>query len=113
MVKHENKKSMTEAHITEAARLFSILSDPSRLKILSSLMRSPACVTEIVARTGLRQGNCSKHLATLLDAGFVQRERSGNFAIYKISDPRLHELCSLMCARIEESARARLAALTR
>jgi len=107
----ELSKKMTDAQVAEAARLFSVLSEPSRLRILRALMGGPLNVTEIMDATDLRQGNVSKHLGLLLDAGLVTRERDGNFVRYAIADPMLHDLCELVCCRTERQARERLEAL--
>ena len=104
---------MTDAQIDEVARLFGILSDSSRLKLLRVLMRGPLTVSELINETGLKQGNVSKHLGVLLHARFVAREREGNFARYAIADPRLFQLCDLMCMRIKEDARQRVKELAR
>ncbi len=104
---------MSDAQVEEAARLFGILSEPSRLKLLRALMKQPLTVSELVEETGLQQGNVSKHLSVLLGARFVARERDGNFARYTLSDSRLHALCDLMCARIAEDAQQRILELVR
>ena len=109
----KKKLPMTDAQIDEVARLFGILSDSSRLKLLRVLMRGPLTVSELINETGLKQGNVSKHLGVLLHARFVAREREGNFARYAIADPRLFQLCDLMCMRIEDDARKRVKELTR
>ena len=105
-------KLMSDAQVDETARLFGILSDPSRLKLLRALMPEPLTVSELMEATDMKQGNVSKHLGVLLTARFVAREREGNFARYSLADPRLHELCALMCMRIEEDARQRAKELT-
>lgn len=104
----KNKNVMSDGQVEEAARLFAILSEPSRLKILRALMGDSMTVTELIEATGMRQGNVSKHLGVLLSARFVAREKEGNFARYSVSDPNLFTLCELMCGRIEEDARRRL-----
>lgn len=104
---------MSDAQVDEAARLFSILADPSRLKLLRALMRQPLIVSELVEETGLKQGNVSKHLGVLLHARFVAREQKGNFARYALADKKLFQLCDLMCARIEDDARQRALDLSR
>ena len=109
----KNHAPMSEAHMTEAAKLFGVLSEASRLKLLRALMEQPMTVTELVAETGMKQGNVSKHLGMLLNARFVAKEREGTFARYRIADDNLYRLCELMCVRIEEDVRQRAAALTR
>ena len=96
---------MSDAQLDEAARLFAILAEPSRLKLLRTLMNQAMTVTELIEATGMKQGNVSKHLGMLLDARFVSKEKEGNFARYGIADSKLFELCELMCGRIEQDAR--------
>ena len=100
----KNKSPMSDHQITEAARLFGLLAEPARLVILRALMSGPANVSELVDRTGLKQGNVSKHLGILLGSRFVDRRREGHFVIYAIADPSLFQLCDLMCRRIESDA---------
>lgn len=104
---------MSDAQIDETARLFGILADSSRLKLLRALMAAPLTVSELIEATAMKQGNVSKHLGVLLNARFVAREREGNFARYSLADPRLYDLCALMCMRIEQDARQRIKELTR
>lgn len=111
----KNKPSMSDSQIEEAARLFGLLAEPARLMLLRALMTGPANVGQLVASTGLKQGNVSKHLGILLGSRFVERRRQGNFVVYGIADPSLYQLCDLMCRRIEADAFAqagRLAGLT-
>lgn len=98
---------MSDAQIEEVSRLFGILSEPSRLKLLRALMEAPLTVSELMEATGMKQGNVSKHLGVLHHARFVARQREGNFIRYQLSDPRLYPLCELMCTRIAEDARQR------
>lgn len=104
--------SMSDAQVEEVAKLFSILAEPSRLKLLRALMTKAMTVTDLIAATGMKQGNVSKHLGVLLDVRFVAKEKEGNFARYSIIDPKLFTLCELMCGRVEEDARIRLDALS-
>jgi DNA-binding transcriptional ArsR family regulator len=98
-------KKLSDDQITEICRLLGLLSEPSRLVLLRALMDGPLTVTELMDVTGLKQGNVSKHLGLLQSARFVSRERDGNFARYKLADPRLVELCQLMCTRVKDDAR--------
>ncbi len=104
--------SMSDAQIEEVSRLFGILSEGSRLKLLRALMGGSLTVTELMEATGMKQGNVSKHLGVLLTVRFVAREREGNFARYSIADTRLFQLCRLMCERIGDDARQRHLELT-
>lgn len=102
---------MSDGQIEEAAALFGILSEPSRLRLLRALMDGGLTVSGLMEATGMKQGNVSKHLGVLLRARFVRREREGSFARYEISDRRLFPLCRLMCERMSHDARSRLSEL--
>lgn len=104
---------MTDAEVEEAARHFTILSEPSRLLLLRSLMSGPHTVTELVKATGMKQGNVSKHLGVLLNARFVAKVKEGTFARYSIDDPVIVPLCELMCDRLHRDAENRLQNLTK
>jgi DNA-binding transcriptional ArsR family regulator len=108
----KRSKSLNDAQIGEAARLFTLLSEPARLRLISTLMGEPLTVTELVHATGLKQGNVSKHLSMLLDARLLAREKEGNFARYFIADPCLVELCDFVCHRMAQEAKRRLSALS-
>ena len=107
----EKNPIMSDAQLEETARLFGILSEPSRLRLLRALMREPLTVSELMETTEMKQGNVSKHLGVLLTARFVAREQDGNFARYTLIDPKLHQLCKIMCERIDEDVHARLRVL--
>ncbi len=88
------------------ARLFQTLGDTTRLQILHILKESPAYVLELVDKTGLKQSNVSKQLGILHEAGLVARERHGNQIRYSIADPRIFDLCRLVCRKIHQEAKA-------
>lgn len=107
----KSTSQLTDAHLEEVARIFGTLAEPSRLKLLRSLMERSMTVSELVEETGMRQGNVSKHLGVLLTAEFVSRKPEGNFVRYALTDSTVRELCHLMCARVEQHARRKLSAL--
>ncbi len=87
------------------AKLFRGLGDPSRLSILETLMNGPRKVHEIVAATGLTQPNVSSHLACLRDCGLVDSEQAGKFVVYRLSDPRIHQMIDLAGSLVADVAR--------
>jgi ArsR family transcriptional regulator len=89
------------------ASRFRMLSEPTRLKILGSLGDKEMTVTELVTATGAHQGNVSKHLGALLQAGIVSRRKVGLTANYKISDPTIFAMCELVSSRLKEDLEKR------
>src|SRR5512141_52686 len=81
-----------------AERLFKVLADESRLRILQALEGGERSVSEILERTDLSQTLASFHLRTLREAGIVTTERRGPFIFYSLADPSLPNLLQA-CAR--------------
>jgi DNA-binding transcriptional ArsR family regulator len=88
---------MNEKHIKELAILFKILSEPSRLYILHSLMDGPKTVLKIVDQVPTKQANVSKQLKILFEAGLVDKKRIGTSIEYRIKNPIVKKLCSTVC----------------
>lgn len=107
----ENKITMSDGQVEEAARLFGMLSEPARLYLLRALMEGAAPVGKLVALTGIKQGTVSKHLGILHASRFVARRREGTQVWYEISEPALFELCELMCSRIQRDVEGQIARL--
>ncbi len=78
--------------IKSLSRIFKILGEPNRLKILTSLGLECRPVSAIVAATGLSQTNVSFHLRALREAGLVKPEKNGTFVFYCLPDPELRKI---------------------
>ena len=99
------KKFLSAAQLTAVSRLFSVLSEPSRLALLQALRSRALSVTELVEATSMKQANVSKHLAVLHDHHLVKREREGISIRYAIADPMVFSLCTLVCGKMERDAK--------
>jgi DNA-binding transcriptional ArsR family regulator len=75
------------------ASRFKILAEPTRLQILAALCNQERSVQEICDDTGLLQGNVSKHLRLMKDAGVVACRREGVWRYYRVIDTELLALC--------------------
>ena len=82
------------------ARYFSLLAEPTRLKILHTICHDERSVSSIVAATGATQTNVSRHLSLMHQAGVVSRRRDGSTVFYKVLDPEFAEICRNVCVRI-------------
>jgi len=96
------QQSADELHAVfdAVARYFSLLAEPTRLRILHAICQSEQSVSAIVAATGATQTNVSRHLALLLRAGVVGRRREGSTVYYAIADPEFVTICRSVCVRI-------------
>lgn len=66
-------------------RVFRAFADPTRLRILSLLLRGELCVCDIVNTLDIPQPTASRHLAYLRKAGLVEARRDGLWMYYKLA----------------------------
>lgn len=75
-----------ESGLTDAAELFKVLGNESRLWLLLLLDREPRTVSRLAEATSLSQPLVSQHLRTLRQSGLVTATRTGKEMIYRVSD---------------------------
>lgn len=70
-------------------RLGRALADPSRSRILLSLLQEPGYPGRLADDLGLTRSNVSNHLACLRGCGIVAATPEGRSTRYEIADPHL------------------------
>lgn len=75
-----------ERGVAEAAALFKLLSNESRLRLIQLISESPCTVGELAERTTMSQPLVSQHLRSLRQGGLVTAERHGKEVTYAIAD---------------------------
>ena len=83
-----------------AAELFSVLSTPVRLRLISALCHGEKNVSQLLSEIDATQPNMSQHLATLYRAGILARRRDGTQIFYRIQSERAATLCRAVCTQI-------------
>ena len=83
-----------------AAEIFSLMSTPMRLRIISSLCRGQKTVGELLEEIETTQPNMSQHLNQLYRAGVLGRQRQGQSMVYRIQNERAAMLCRAVCTQI-------------
>jgi DNA-binding transcriptional ArsR family regulator len=93
---------MSEADevLESVASYFSLLAEPTRLKVMHAICERERSVGDIVSETGLTQPNVSRQLRQLHMRGVVSRRKDGNLVYYQVADRVLMDLCRTACARI-------------
>lgn len=88
-------------------RVGTALADPTRRRLLLSLVESPAFPSDLADELGLTRGNVSNHLACLRGCGLVSAAPVGRRVLYELADPRLGsalaQLASLVLVATEGS----------
>jgi len=88
---------MDEKVLDSLSRLFRLLNDPNRLKILFTIGKEMKSVSEIMDETSLPQTLVSFHLRPLRESGILVTERRGAFIYYSLSEPTLIDLLISLC----------------
>src|SRR5438132_4373708 len=91
------------------ARIGKALSSPHRLEILELLAQGDRTVDSLATEMGLSLANTSQHLQALRQAALVESRKDGLFVYYRLADPEVFQLCSV----VRTVAERRLAELER
>lgn len=91
--------TMSEDDAAELERLFKLIADRSRLRILNALAQAdgePVCVCEFTELLRVSQPTVSHHLKQLTEAGLLERERRGNYVYFSLRPGALDRIASLV-----------------
>ncbi len=84
------KKALPENTVERLSRLFSALSDPTRLKILHALtVTEELCVCDLAALAELSVSAVSHQLRLLRDRDLVRARRDGRMVFYSVADDHI------------------------
>lgn len=86
--------------LEQVAEFFAAMAVPMRLKILSALRDGERNVGDLTAEFGCSQANVSKHLRVLAQKGLIGKTNRGTSAFYRVIDPRVYQLCDLVCVQV-------------
>lgn len=89
-----------DAVFDSVAELFSLLSTPIRLKIISALCRGEKNVSQLLAEIDTTQPNMSQHLSTLYRAGVLGKRRDSTQIYYRLQSERVATLCRAVCTQV-------------
>lgn len=99
-----SKKQLTPEQMDtlfrEVSQFFSVLAEPSRLRILYALCQGEKSVSEVIELSKSSQANVSRHLGTLHEAGILHRRKVGTTVFYSICDDATLEICQRVCGRV-------------
>lgn len=84
----------------EVASYFSLLCEPTRLKILYAVCNGERFVGDIVSEVGSTQANVSRQINMLYRAKILARRKEGTQVYYRIDDEKTVELCKTVCSRV-------------
>jgi len=90
----------SDAVFESAAELFTLLSTPIRLKIISAVCNGEKNVSQLLAEIETTQPNMSQHLSTLYRSGVLAKRREGTQMYYRLQSERVATLCRAVCTQV-------------
>lgn len=93
------RPALTKEQAESTAQMLSVVSNPTRLQILSMIHHSPdgrARVADLTAALELRQPSVSHHMKVMTESGILHREPVGREAWYSIQPERLAAIADLL-----------------
>ena len=92
--------ALAAGDVERAAEVFSLLSTPSRLRILGALCEGEKCVGDLAQATGLPQPTVSQQLSLMFRAGLLARRREGVQVHYRVDEKARGFLCRAIRALV-------------
>jgi len=101
-VEKTKAKLPEDENIFDMADTFKLLGDPTRLKIILSLIESELCVCDLSAVTGNSVSAVSHQLRLLKNFRLVKYRKQGKMVYYSIDDHHIKNLVKQLKTHIEE-----------
>ena len=76
----------TQQEMDDAAELFKVFGDPTRLKLLAALLAQEMCVCDLSDLLGISQSAVSHQLRLLRTSRLVKNRREGKSVYYSLAD---------------------------
>ena len=95
---------LSSATVEEIAATFSVLGDPTRIRILDALSAGELCVCDIAALAAISESAVSHQLRLLRGMRLVRPRRAGRQVFYSLDDQHIVELLRLAVTHVQESA---------
>ncbi|MDR2510117.1 MAG: metalloregulator ArsR/SmtB family transcription factor [Spirochaetaceae bacterium] len=81
-----------EESLLEAADLFKMFADSTRVKIIAALLHTELCVCDIAALLAMTKSAISHQLRLLRQSKLVRTRRDGKIVYYSLDDDHVHTI---------------------
>ncbi len=101
-----DRELLDQARAGELMRLFKVLANDGRLRLLHALERAgELCVTDLASEVEMTTQAVSNQLQRLADRRILVRRREGSRLFYRIADPCVKGLLDLGLCLLEETGK--------
>ncbi len=102
---------LDDATYGELAEIFRALADPTRAKIVYSLLRQDLCTCDLAAILGASESAVSQHLRMLRHLRLVKSRRAGKLVLYSLDDAHISLLLAVCLNHVRDGDHVKLAPL--
>lgn len=85
-------KGINEVFLSDLAVFFKLFGDPTRLKIIFSLMDKELCVNDISKELNMSQSSISHQLRILRENKIVKNRKTGKQVFYSLDDEHVYSI---------------------
>ncbi|WP_308858196.1 metalloregulator ArsR/SmtB family transcription factor [Paenibacillus sp. R14(2021)] len=86
VVAHASRAQLSEEQVMKMANFYQALSDPTRLRIVHTLIQAEMCVCDLAAVLEMTQSSTSHQLRYLKNLALIKRRKVGRMVYYSIDD---------------------------
>ena len=98
-----NKHIIDEDTLYDAAELFKVFGDSTRIRILHCLLNNEKSVTEISELLNMNQSAISHQLRILKNSKLVKNRRDGKTIFYSLDDDHVYNIINLGIEHVIEN----------
>jgi DNA-binding transcriptional ArsR family regulator len=94
---------LPDGEYSSLAAIFAALADPTRAKIVYSILHQELCTCDLAAITGISESAVSQHLAVLRRLRLVKHRRAGKIVYYALDDPHIDALLQICLEHVRDT----------
>ena len=94
-----------EQSASAIAATFKALSDPTRLRIVASILEEERCVHDLCEELGLEQSAVSHQLRVLRDKQLVRHRKDGRHVYYSLDDEHVRKMLEMAIEHVEHGGK--------
>jgi DNA-binding transcriptional ArsR family regulator len=98
------ERALPDDDVTELAEIFSALGDPTRVRIIYSILDRERSVGDIASYLGLSEPSVSQHLRRLKALRVVRLRKAGRHRFYQLDDDHIATLLSVCLDHVKNDA---------
>ncbi len=95
-------EAIDDDDLVRLTRIYKIMGDPTRLKIIIALRGGEMCVCDIAAFLGLSESAVSHQLRRMRELAVVKPRREGQVLYYRIDDDHVESLVAVGLDHVRE-----------